>query len=756
METLRECWNKRLSPNEFISQIPDSLENTFAQHLLDLCGSDIQPFQLFLDYLEKLIEKPNVCEEIFTNTSNYNKNGLLNLINTKGNIIFENIEIGSQNASKCALNALSLCLESEDSNLIHQNIEKLTESSKFSILIASARVNFPDEFTEVANRAKNIILNPNILSPIPFPLNILHKALFSSKKTKDILFSRHDFTLMALSYLILDSPDLTCLSFLEIPTFYHLYLHAVTDFLSNPTMHSEFLITNLLVRVYVKLTGGDISSLSVNEFSREYLTELLSKLQSSDHDNQNYLDENRENCDYLNKSTDYSTLPTILINETEEFNPEKFLDYSFENPSFASRIVESASDMIKQYNSQTKDIILNIMKNFDDFLFLMIWQNKFYDFIQILMNLSLSMRDLDPIEDFQTIFYFGLSLIRKAWGTGRKTLRDGILNFISNQENESLRDFLTQFLNPQELPNYLVLGTNYRFNELVKFIKELNENPQIDGISPPHYISVILTGLRVEDPRPIIAALGKHQLPHFPAVDILYRQLLSKVAIPTKRVYVRHRADFDTIMQNRPKTIEDIVPTIIDQLNLIARNDNKQEEINDIVTYWSACIEIFGFCDFCHTLIEKIIWKTAHASVPDDTSALFGSVAFVLAVLVNGNDELIDKAIEIGCEFAINNSRSMPVCIGLSRFVLSFVCVCSGDWKKRFDKIIGIAIDIINDNYETQQPHDPTFFGVSLIKSSLLLPTLQSNISDDVVQALLKIDDAKTIIEYFIVKAESK
>lgn len=757
MELLRECWNKRITPEQFISLIPEQQEIEFSKHLLSICGSDFQPCTLFLDYLEKLLHKPSVCEEVFCNISDYDKSGLISLLKYKGQILFNHLDVGSENAAKCALNALSLCLETGDQSQSLEIIDKLTETSKFGILIASSRMYFPTEFEEISHRAKNVILNPNVQSSIPFPMNLLRRALFSPKITKAVLFSRHDLTLMTLSNIILDSPDPTCLSFLELPTFYHLYLHAVTNYLTNPSLHSAFLVTNLLVRVYVKLTGGDTEKLSVDRYSDVYLPELLSKLQNLSHDESEFLSENRENCDYLNQSTDYSTLSSILINNEISINDSDLIEYTLKNPSFSSEIVDHVSGIVRKYDTDFKSFIISVLNHFDDFLNLMIRQHKFFTFLQTVLNLSLSMIDRDPVEDFEMYLYFGLSLIRTAWGTGNKNLRQEIEVFIQGQDSENMKHFLTQFLHPHEHPNYIVLDKNYRFNTLVKFMKKLNENSKfeltLNDVTSPNYILILIKALDVDDPRPIIDLLRQKKLPHFPCVDILFRQILTKNGLQTKRQLVWKRVDYDTIMQNRPEVINDITPMLIDQLNMISHDDNLQDEFNDILTIWSAWSDLFGFDVFCSFLIEKVVWKTAHAYVPDDASSLFGSVAFVLCLLVNGDEKMIDKAIEIGLKSINEYETSMTVCVGLSQFILSFVCVCTGDWMKRFTRVINESMDII---YQDFGKGDPEFFALSIIKTSLLMPSLQTAIPDDVVHALLKVDDAKCIIDYFIVKSDSQ
>ena len=72
---------------------------------------------------------------------------------------------------------------------------------------------------------------------------------------------------------------------------------------------------------------------------------------------------------------------------------------------------------------------------------------------------------------------------------------------------------------------------------------------------------------------------------------------------------------------------------------------------------------------------------------------------------------------------------------------------------KRFTRVINESMDII---YQDFGKGDPEFFALSIIKTSLLMPSLQTAIPDDVVHALLKVDDAKCIIDYFIVKSDSQ
>ena len=258
MDYIRNSWNHNLSKEDFISGISDKSEYVNIAHcLLEICGENDQPSKLFLEYLNVLFDDTATCRDVFLHIGNHNSNGILLLIIEKGNELFQNFEISNLISAESAKNAILTCINSKDEILAKNAIERLSESPVFCILISSARVYFPDEIHEIGLSLRNLIPdNPSIPDTLPFPMTLLKHALLYEPKVSSFLFSRHELAVIIISHLIINSSVPSAFSFLDINTFCHLYLHCVTTYLSNPSLQLSYLVTNLLVRIFIKINNN--------------------------------------------------------------------------------------------------------------------------------------------------------------------------------------------------------------------------------------------------------------------------------------------------------------------------------------------------------------------------------------------------------------------------------------------------------------------------------------------------------------------
>ena len=765
MDYIRNSWNRNLSKEDFISGISDSSELVNIAHcLLEICGENDQPSKLFLDYLNALFDNTTTCREVFLHIDKHNSNGILLLIIEKGNELFQDFEISNLISAECAKNALFTCINPKDELLAKNAIQRLSESPVFCILIASARVYFPDEIHEIGISVKNLIPdNPSIPDTLPFPMTLLKHALLSEPKVSSFLFQRHELGVIIISNLIINSSVPSSFSFLDIHTFCHLYLHCVTTYLSNPSLQLSYLVTNLLVRIFNKISNNseDLSQDLYSENDLQSLLEIIQTMKTVDPISEQ---EDRENCDFLNKSTNYNMLLSQLISTSSLSMSGSIINDSIRFPSLSSTLVDRLLQKIQSSNISDVELAKQLSEHNQDLLMLLLMQHKFLNFLQVLFNVAINIQSTSSLSEFTSYWYFALSLLRAAWGLGWDSLRKEINSFIDDQFENNLQLFLKQFLDPKVPQSFSPpFHQKTYFNEVIEMLSQLNGNEQYpinDQKKPLHYLSIILTGLRSENPRSFIDMLIDEHLPDIPVIQIMFTQLLIRVS-PAARSYLTacSKPDYEAILTaSQPESIDLLSPILLSQFDTISRtNQLTNQDALNIITTWNAWTHQFTFPIFCRELINKLIWKTSHAFVPDDASNLFQFVASILAIQINGNSEYIDQALNTAYEIVINGVDSTATCSYLALFSLVIICTCDGNWEERFNLLLQRCCDLLLNEHSNPSisKEEIDFFSLTVIRTALSTPKLQSIMPESIIDALLAAGDTRTTIDYLIVKSQT-
>ena len=766
MDYIRNAWNQNVTKEEFISGLSGISDRINVAHcLLDICGENDQPSKLFIEFLHALFEDTQTCQEIFLHIANHNSNGILLLLAEKGNELFDNFDISSIISTECAKNALNACVNSSDKILAINAITKLSESPFFCILTSSARLHFPEEIHEIGVAIHDLIPdNPLIPQTLPFPMILLKHALLGQPKVSSFLFSKHQLAVIVISNLTINNTVPSALSFLDTNTFSHLYLHCVTTFLSHPTLELAYLITNLLVRIFMKIS--DNSDICNVDYSEENLRNLFDKIKPKIMNDSINEQEDRENCDFLNTSTDYDLLLQQLISQPmqglNDQNNRQFIDQSVRYPSFSSTLVNRVIQKIHSFDNLDADLARQLTQRSQDFLLLLLMQHRFLDFLQVVFNAALTVKVTTDINEFFSYWYLGLTLLRRAWGLGWNNLRQEIIKFAENQYENNLSLFLKQFLNPKEAqpinpPPY----KNTYFAEMLEMLNILNNDettPLRAQNKRLHYLSFILTGLRSEKPRAFIEILQYEHLPDVPVIQIMFTQLLIRVT-PPSRAYLTacSKPDYEIIMTApKPETLDLASPVLLDQFDIISRIHRlTNDDVLSIITVWTAWTNQFTFPVFCKELINKLIWKTSHAYVPDDVSNLFQAVASILALQINGNNEYIDQALETAYETVLDGVQSTATSSGLALFSLIIICTCDGEWEARFNILLQRCTELLinHEKHFNLSKAEIDFFSLTVIRTALSTPKLQTAIPESILDALLSSNDTRTTIDYFIVKS---
>lgn len=761
MDFIRECWNRRDSPDDFFAQIqiqtPECLINSIIC-LFELCGLHFERNPLFLQYLQKLFnEKPEICMEYFLDTSKINNVGFIRFIQEYGDTLFNSIEIGSEFSARCALNALTICLNYEDKKIANLSINKLAESPKFSVLIASARLFFYSEVESLRELFTQVVPELDLPPSIPFPITLLRKAILENNSPSSILFTVHDIATAVISNVDIWAFVPCSKSFIPPSTFYHLYLHVISGFIANPTLQLAYMTTNLLVRVLKHMNDKEISleEKEKTRFSKACVSSLFSEIRSNYHQEIESDHRELENCDFLGQNDDLTQIENLLteLNSTSTIDEEHIIDLVYQYPALSSALVEH---ILKNLNLKKPEVAVSysdtILPIHSDFAWLLLQQGNFLEFIK--QTLDVAAGTIYPSQ-FERVWLLPLTLLRFTWGNSSNSIQVQIIEFVESQPS-GIREFLMHLLRYQ-IDSEVITLNDYStpFNESITILKDLlNGNKSIEEIDlvnrPYLWVSVLIWAN--EKPPEKFDSLISIPHPDSHLINFLFTTAMLSIVKPVQPwICAAEEPDLVTMKIFQPNSLLDINPLISEQLNIFYRvSPMTTQQFTKIVTAWRAWSEIFGIEGFTMALLNQLVWKTMHSLVPEDANALYKSVAYVLAVLVSDNSENIQKVLSIITEMVGKEIETMTSAIGLADFALIIVCLKHEDWKSSFCWLLKYSIQMLTEDPELQHPKSS--FALSLIKTSLHTHRLQEIVTEEVFDILYAIQDWKTLIDFFIVK----
>lgn len=726
---------------------------------------------LVTEYLFEVLKMPCVCIAVFRDINNHNKGCLNKMINCYGNVLFSDLPIGNDDSALVAKNALRLCLSSEHFQDCFHALQKLSECSIFSVLIASAKKHFPSEITELSNKFKMVVDNCSSSHNVAYPMALLSHALQADLRYRPILFEKHDFAIYVVSYMTHDCDNPSFLSFMSLRAFFHLYLHAVSDFINNPTLELGYIITNLLIRVYQKLIN-DKNILQPNQVNRELIERLLKDIKSSFESPAShnvYYDLSREECDYIDKGSDFEAIRRLLTSSHHEISPGTIITDSYMHPSIIPLIVDDIYAAVSQ--SDTVNMICGqIFSHYYDFFALLYLQNKLFSFISYLFQIISPSDEQSSIgkEHFTLVWFLSLSLIRTAWGIGHPNLRNEVEAFINTQHNQQLMSFLFVLIGKGDgiqtkLPSKLNKKKgNYMASVINVFYLLAYENCDLKSITttlkadPGNWPSLLLYAIMLPDNvREYLREIGLQKAPDYPIITKLFNQMMINCRKPVRSFVTSIETnDYDTIIQNPPSSINEISFLLIEQLNEIGIMKNcSSKRIVNIITSWLSWSRLFGTKEFIKFVIQKLIWKTSHTYVPADAKAIFQSIGYFLSFMTKEEISYINLIYDIVIESLDTINDSMVAASGLSQLCLVLFCISNGPWEEQFTRLLADCTKLLSDEANKSQPR--IFFALSMVKHILHMPHLNNMINEDLFESLLRIEDTKTLIDYFIVQSSN-
>lgn len=770
MDFIRESWNNRVSPEDFQLEVQQQQKDFILSvviGLVDLCGNQYEPNPLFMQYLVQLFNSNlQLSMSVFFDPSKVNLFGLIRLIIHCGDVLFNNLEIGTDFSARCAMNALKICLEHQNKELSYEAVTKLSESPTFSVLISSARLFFRDEIISLRELFTQIIPQSDLPPSIPFPITLLRRAMLEDNLTSSILFTVHDIATAVITNIDLWHFIPCSKSFITPSSFYHLYLHVVSGFIANPTLQLAYMTTNLLVRILRHMNDdSEISTEEKEEETSRYwrilVSSLFSDLRSNLISQKNsgkfeLKHRERENCDFLGQLDDLVQIEKLLTDLPSQVDEDQIINIVYQYPASSSTLVEH---MLKNMNMKRPEIAVSyanqILPIHSDFEWLLLRQGNFIEFISQALNLASSIPNSFDPKAFEKLWLLPLTLIRFMWGTSSNSVRAQIIKFVESQPS-GIRQFLKHLIQYHHDKDPILLNDyTTPFNECITILKDLlNGEKLVTSIDLNEksylWVSVLLwANEKVPDNYEVLTETP-HPNEHL--VNFLFSTSMLAIVKPVRRwMSAAEEPDLVNMLVFRPESIFDINTLIVDQLGLFCRvTPMTAEQLTKIVAAWRAWVEIFGIKDFTKTLLSQLVWKTMHSLIPEDADNLYKSIAYVLAVLISENSDDVNKVLEVIASFVEYEIETMTSAIGLADFTFIIVCTKKHKWEESFDWLLKYCFKILDDDPALQ--NTKTSFALSVLKTSLYTQRLQEKVTEEAFDILYKIKDWQTMIDFFIVK----
>jgi hypothetical protein len=284
------------------------------------------------------------------------------------------------------------------------------------------------------------------------------------------------------------------------------------------------------------------------------------------------------------------------------------------------------------------------------------------------------------------------------------------------------------------------LSDDVRFSSAVA---DLNKKPYL-------WPSALLWGSKAD--RTKVEQIARERPPDSPLINFLFFNMMTRIMKPAKpwrANLLRH--DIIRIKAFPPARLSDINQLLSDHLCLLSRVAAiKNDELTDILAAWRGWSEVFGWAPFLVHLLNRIIGKTAHILVPQDTRNLFQSVGYLMPLIVIPDVNTIETIFDTVIELVDGDLRGTTAAIGLAEFAVVVISTCPNGWEHHFTRMCEYAVRVLEEDQGIERPRG--FFGRSFLKSCLSAPLLREKVVDQAFNILSKVKDWQAIVDIFIVQ----
>lgn len=749
MEILHDFWNQRNPPEDLISVIEQRNSPQFTKDifysLLKIFSTFSTPDSLITDYLKSLcINYPDLFINLLSadNFMEFSK-PIIHLLRSIEPQLLDAFEYKDEEAI-CIFHLLRLFIQLPNKDLSVETLFDLCQEFKFPSLFAFMRTKYENEIQSIRSEYQSFIQSHPNQAFFSIPVTLLNKSICADLIVDPHFFNQNQFLPFLFSILTINQ---------STDTFSHLlnpkiqYQH-LTFFISLYLNNASYLLLYLII--------AWIPNLNRQNFS-QFLT-IQKKL-------------NRQNSFPYSLEFIESTFLNsgFITREPKDLLQNLF----FRNQSTITRF---ADDILESTKNETFNKFLDILdplnKTLNELIVFLSLNNKFTDF---LVNLILFCEQTSNDKEFQRVWFFLLNLVHRSYSSGLCKIQQAIQNALDKVSIHAKFFFLT-LINYKTPDLNIVMDTPDTFflkcvsilqkllsatSDLVfDFTMKYCNQPTTPTLWPSILLACIV--------RPQVEfkiLFQETKMPNFPIVATLLYHF--RIIINNLSQDETTRSNYNQSLIMKPhylmmmhfplKAIEDIREPIrrhFCQMKSLIPDCNFLTAYTDIFTCWKVWLNTYPPIEFIKELFFGLALITFSILDPKEYIPYYKNAAFMLYLVCDGNQKEIFPHIFTEINRQVNEViQNMGQALGLAHFVHSFISL-SENWEEFFDSVYNLSTSILADFSIYPDQSLKMNFAITFIRQSLLTPILQKKVVDGPFDYLVALNDYKTLIDYFIVKAK--
>ena len=764
---MRDCWNNVTPADEFFEKIHERYSQKDIQavglHLLSLIGRANRQATFVISYVSRLLsDDPISFISAIDDSDDRQVIGLARMIASFGDTMFDNLDVGSEEAARCAVRALKLVMSKDDRQLVQGAVKKLAMSPNFAILVASGRVFCRDEFREVAATFRyqdplNIGGQLGSLSLPPLVTAINANALMSSN-----VISAHlgiiDLYAFAAHMWKMD----TEMNSLDLPVLKKdVFKHLFRRFISSPSLLLAYCITNLCVRsLKPEIQDRD-----------EALRCIIRELHQEDEDRLRTHMSYEDNpgvrgiglVSPFPEEMSVDEAIDMLTARPDHLDMTRLLDQALEYPAIVQDVGPLLISKLKwEHLHEVIPIVDHFMTRVRDFRVVLTVQKLMTDIERALAELVVHVRDEAT---FQSLWFFLVFFIYAAESSGSEMVIEETKRFVASCE-EPIRSALGLFLWDTEID--LARGNVRTFEDFdmmpsfttkcYEFVMLLGGTGDLDRAAqyvkehPYLWPSVFMWTMKTQDQRAQIFMKMK------PPNHKLLNTMLKHVAVCLRDKEknwnsVLANPSFDVCKRFGPKSIEDLHLTLGVEVGFLASvSEINKKFLRRIVISWRAWIALFGIGAFIDSLLEILMWTVQVGRDPYFAMNCFRCVASSLAMICDKNKEIKRQIVRKSMSKVTSDLSPGVAGTGIAEFCLIIAMGSDEACAELFGELLEFRKQLLAEGPVVGSAQ--VGFCVGLIKAGIYLPLIQNMITPDVFDKLMVKHEWQAAIDYFVIRSK--
>lgn len=579
--------------------------------------------------------------------------------------IFNSLPINTEKSAISALNALLVVLMNENKSQIKKDVNQLSQSTYFSVLISSGRLFSPEKFKMAQDLFTKA--DPFDCPTVQLPITQVHlvMALFPEVLMIPFHFNdkfRTNFLIFTVFQLVI--LDRSSIKFVTIDSmlayvfcsFLNFYLvrptYAVSHFLNTfPKKH--FNSKNIVKVKDIFATNKDEIHRYKARFYSQYYGSYDQIAFSEDRDNFENEDSNENsvnnetekilhffynqkenhqkqvhifNSDIIHNQLPNGLLPTyedalkFLLSKPDQISIETLIEDALHYPAFTPEIANIFMQKLKEKDYQAAAILANqILKRIEDIRMTWIEQLVFFPIMRALYECLI---DIYDEYQFEVLFFLFISFFEGCSSQGDKENLNALRIFISSFD-EPFRLFLENFLVRSDELYICNCGINEEkpIKRLLNFLMKCKDTNDfdIDELIKYPYLSLaaLIWGAITVHPNSI--KLFSYTFPKYSILkrflvyfSFCYKDKFGNLITTSNLIYSINTSEcsFELIVRFPPSDEYEIRYAIVQHLQMISTCKIKIKNYHMVTLSWRAWIKMYSIKKFVVILLNTLIWAS--------------------------------------------------------------------------------------------------------------------------------------------------